>query len=144
MGTLRRIGLAAAVMIAAVGAAAPTPASAGTAYCAGVWHMTTGAGFFLPGLGSSTYTTSFNMDGGTCVPSHGAYASGTISGTCDRLSGTGQWAGYHFFTFQSVGSVVLFTGQVIGVMHIAPEALNGHSCFSGARTFLLEGGVYLA
>lgn len=161
--------LAVALIAATAAVLAPAPASAHDAVCAGQGLATTGAGLLYPLVGSSTSGTgtvtvnlapttttfAFGFTLGDCVPlgskPGGLTASGTVSGWCGLSSGHGDTdnnpavTGPHPFAWVGVGSSLVITGELVGVVNASPNVLNNESCTAagGADEFLVSGAVAL-
>lgn len=70
------------------------------------------------------------------------YGGGSMSGWCYSASGTGRmWTvwGPKLYTWVWTGPVVVFTGQVTGVLEMAPAAAAEAGCVPGASLFDLSG-----
>ena len=139
----RVLGLLAAVLVLG-STGAFQPAQASPAQCSGTWFFQSTVGLTI---NEPPRLVSFNMTPvvGACVPLHGASASGNVSGQCHLLSGSGVMAGHHNFTMIGLGTIVIFSGEVVGVLQFVPDVTTGHSCVGppGATRFLLAGSLTL-
>lgn len=140
-----------ALAIAAVGVASfmvlpASPASADTAVCAGTGVATlTGDTLEYPVPSQAAVGGPFSTAGftfgltGVCVPGGGLTAGGTVNGWCGDSYGNGTANVNHDFGFVGLGSVLIISGEVIGVVQATPDATTGHSCTTGAGRFLVQG-----
>lgn len=128
------------------GALAPAAVQAHDGACGGVGtaQLSTGLWYPIPIFASSVttgYSFSFGLTGG-CLPlKTGFNVTGTLTGYCGALSGTGTTDGGHTFSFTGVGQVLVLTGQVMGVLHVTLDPVVGGSCVNGSATrFIVKGG----
>ncbi len=71
-------------------------------------------------------------------------AVGTVTGNCEFAAGSGVTNDGATFDLLWIQNRLVFTGNVIGVVSVAPDVISGQSCVSGARNFLANGaGVKL-
>jgi hypothetical protein len=141
--TLRALVLTTVVGLVTFGAAAP--ARAHTNVCLGSGVFNTALPMYYVGFGGPT-TTGFSMvfpTVGQCTtaPQPETFA-GTVVGNCGLATGVGTSGSGHAFTFLWQGTTLTFQGQVQGqlAIHEAP----GNTCTSGARNFLVHGGLLLS
>ena len=88
----------------------------------------------------------FPLGTGTCVNTvgptlKGLSATGTLSGWCGHSSGTGTTNTGEDFAYVSLGTLLVTTGELTGVVSAVPDTLAGHSCNSqnGAGGFIISG-----
>lgn len=112
--------------------------------CAGQGNFKLEAGLTHAVIGPPVSTT-FYMDIviGTCESFSQLLVDGNINGTCSTTTGTGTTRTGHDFAFTGVGGVLVLTGQMVGVLAIAPKV--GQSCVAhtGADEFQVDGTVAL-
>jgi hypothetical protein len=155
----RRLALLlAAASIATVGMLAPTsPASADEDVCVGTGTATltpTGSlGFGYPvNAGNATTTSphvlhphsagfSFTYTAGACVVKASLTATGSVTGYCGLSSGSGSTTNGHSFSFNSVGTVLVLTGDLTGVTSALPDPTHSGSCTNETATRFLITGV---
>lgn len=141
--TLRATVLATVVGLTLTVAA---PAEAHTNVCVGHGTFTTAGPMFYVGFGGPT-VTSFSMvfpTVGQCVSGpQPEFFTGTVVGNCGLATGVGTTATGHAFNFTWVGQTLTFSGQVNGELHIVEDSASGQSCVTGARRFLVSGGLLL-
>lgn len=131
----------------AVGAALgvdTAPAKAHTDVCAGQFEMIPNLGLGLPT--NSPVTTPFTMRQTTGACGNGTMflASGTLNGGCAFANGTGTTSNGHTFTFQLVGTDMIFSGEVIGKLNVIDDPGDSGSCANNnALRFLMTGALLL-
>ena len=149
----RRIGLfLASAMLATIAMFAPaSPASAShTDVCAGQGNATLGAGLGYPvntvhnlHPHSTTFSFTFGLVG-ACAVKVSLSATGTVTGFCGNSFGAGVTSNAHAFSFVSVGTVLVLSGQVTGVVSALPDPTHSGSCTNEtAVRFLITGAVTL-
>lgn len=155
----RRLATLLSAALVASGVAILTPAqpAAATGVCvqaSGSVHMaaslrytvtvTTPAYIDVNGAVTTAFSAGFSV--GACINTTGTTttvktlsATGTISGWCNLSSGSGVTADGHRFAWLGVGTTLVFTGDLVGMASITPNALVGQSCNTGASAFLASG-----
>lgn len=119
------------------------PAGAHTDECASNGDFTLSTPFVSPASGSAQ-SAGFNMSFWNAVCSSGSNslsAYGSVSGFCALASGTGVMNA-HPFTFQWVGNLLIFSGDVQGVFRLQDGAMPvSTTCLTGASQFNVVGAV---
>ncbi|MEA3075093.1 MAG: hypothetical protein QOF60_1 [Actinomycetota bacterium] len=140
-----------AALVGALALIIPTasPASAATTgVCAGVgfastppltYPITPGSAPGFAAANSGAF--NFSLDNGACVPGAGTLtASGNLAGYCGLSGGTGVTNTGNSFGYIGIGSILLITGQVVGVVNATPDVVfTGQSCTTGATRFIVTG-----
>lgn len=74
---------------------------------------------------------------GTCAPDLTKVftATGTLNGWCGLVSGAGATANGQRFAFVGIGTALVFTGEVTGMMTWTANATKGENCNHGALSF---------
>jgi hypothetical protein len=90
--------------------------------------------FHLNGLAAACVTT--NPPGTTTT---GPSATGTVHGWCGLSVGSGTLTGGGSFSWIGIGSMLIVTGEVSGVVNATPNIPGGDLCSSGADDFLITG-----
>lgn len=135
---------------------APQPANA-IDICAGTGTASTDPVFYPPFTGTLTpgnarLTFRFTFTVGSCVhlPTAGMgktiNAGGTFSGWCGLSSGTGMTDNGALFAWVGLGSMLVLTGHLEGLVNATPDVVNQESCSptgTGALNFLVTGGAVL-
>lgn len=144
-----RVIAVASALLLAVGGFSPTPPAAANG-CVGTGVLVTGVPLtypvsFTPSVGLHQPPWSvFNLSttGGACLPTLKTFgATGVFNGWCGLNSGAGTTNTGHRFAWVNVGTVMVFTGGLVGVASVVPDTLNGESCLSGADVFLVTYGA---
>lgn len=136
----RLLPLVALVSVVTVGA--PTPAHADTDTCTGVYTMTLSTGFGLPVLTNNTASFLISMTAGACAAKPTLTMAGTVTGACGLASGSGTTYNGHSFTFQWFDGLMVFTGQVTGVLAVNEDPTDVGSCTTKtAVNFTLMGSL---
>ena len=157
---------AAAVFLAACTAAAavvttPSPAAA-VAVCTGQGVLMTGTpiyhhvivtgGVVVTAPVTTYFAASITIGacaGVTTSPTLGITVgdpftlTGTKSGWCGQSTGTGVTNRGSRFAWVEVGSKMIFTGELVGIVSgYVPDVLAGQSCVTGATRFLMGWSVF--
>lgn len=120
---------------------AASPAHAGRDSCSGVGHMSTPP-MWYPVVGpSANGAFALSIPGGCFFAITDLSMAGNISGWCGHALGAGVANGHHSFNFTIEGSVMTFTGGVVGSFYVQPAP--GQSCLSGATQWTVMGSVAL-
>ncbi|HEX2185969.1 MAG TPA: hypothetical protein VHN78_10745, partial [Chloroflexota bacterium] len=149
--------LTAFLLVGALGVVTAPPATA-TDACAGLATATTGAPLRYPVTVSTSPSiivgqpqwASWSMAASpglsACAPnlSKSISATGVVNGWCGLNTGTAVTANGHRFNWVNVGSTMVITGGLYGVAHVVANAAAGHSCMSGATSFIMQFGVATA
>ena len=150
----RRIAAFLATMLAAGGLmvfANAQPANA-VWICAGQGTAATGQPVFYPGLNPATnppntFTFLFSLGACAHLPSGTTNktiaATGEFLGWCGLSSGLGNLAQGDLFAWIGIGSMLVLTGHIVGLVNATPDVLAGESCVTGADRFLVTGFVVL-
>lgn len=161
---MRRVAatlLSAVVVTALLGVTSSSPASASWV-CAGNGTMITAAPFvyLLPTVVGTQINTrevhltpfSMTFTTGACVHVPSASTNKTITATglatgwCGLASGAGTTANGGRFAWIGVGSFMILTGQITGVLNVVPDIPGGESCSPigpGANRFIFTGAFVL-
>lgn len=114
-------------------APAPPPAQADTDACTGIYQMTLSNGLGLPVFTSNTASFSMTMTVGSCATKAGVAFSGVITGGCWWASGSGTTSNNHTFMFEWWGTIITFSGEVTGQIHLN-EAGVATACNNGTAS----------
>lgn len=161
--------LSAALVAAGMATLVPARPAAATGVCTGLGNLTTGAPLTFPITAllldpslphplhvtvHQPVTTGFvvSFPVGTCINTNGAAtttktltATGVVSGWCGLLSGFGVTGDGFRFAVIMVGTAVIHTGGLNGLVTGIPDTLAGQSCNrnkgSGATQFIVGGAT---
>lgn len=145
----QRLAALVSVLTLALGAFGAAPPAGSNEACAGQGIAVTGAPLTYPVTATSApqvtvrqpriATWGFSTTLGTCAPdlAKALSATGLVSGWCGLSSGTGTTGNGIRFAWVGVGGVLAFTGGLVGVAQVTPNALANQSCHTGATSFLV-------
>lgn len=101
---------------------------------------------------------AWSLTGGVCTGGGTVAATGTLQGYCGHSTGTGTSGPDHLVAWTSIGTFLILTHEVTGVVSAIPDpTITGNSCIhggsvlgntlgtplpSGALTFIVTGAVW--